>query len=145
MRSGSCICIGDFTIKVDRDSRGSVAQGCATDSGSSPNLATDHITFSALCLPFGRGMGMSMPLAVPVLSGKYNGTCVSTAPAAEPSEMSFSSLCQEAPWMRLQLSCSHALSWQTALSLRLHCAARVLASPCRVMVHVSLLMVLFMA
>ena len=47
--------------------------------------------------------------------------------------------------MPLQLSCSRALRWQTALSLRLLCAAWVLASPCRVMVDVSLLMVLFMA
>ena len=47
--------------------------------------------------------------------------------------------------MPLQLSCSRALRWQTALSLRLQCAARVLVSPCRVMVEVSLQMVLFMA
>ena len=47
--------------------------------------------------------------------------------------------------MPLQLSCSHALRWQIALSLRLQCAARVLASPYRVMVDVSLLLVLFMA
>ena len=34
-------------------------------------------------------MGMSMPLAVPVSSGKFCGTCVSTAPAVEPDMMSF--------------------------------------------------------
>ena len=39
--------------------------GVCHRSGSSPNLATDHI-ISELCLPFGRGMGMSMPMAVPV-------------------------------------------------------------------------------
>ena len=30
-----------------------------------------------------------MPLADPVLSGKYSGMCVSTAPAVEPAAMSF--------------------------------------------------------
>ena len=30
-----------------------------------------------------------MPLAVPVLSGKFSGTFVSTAPAVEPAAMSF--------------------------------------------------------
>ena len=39
---------------------------------------------------FERGMGMSMPLAVPVLSGKLCGTCVSTAPALEHAVFSFS-------------------------------------------------------
>ena len=34
-------------------------------------------------------MGMSMYLADPVSSGKYSGTCVSTAPAVEPVAMSF--------------------------------------------------------
>ena len=47
--------------------------------------------------------------------------------------------------MPLQLSCPRALRRQTALTLRLQCAVRVLASICRVMVEVSLLMVLFMA
>ena len=47
--------------------------------------------------------------------------------------------------MPLQLLCPRALRRQTALSLRLQCAAWVLASPCRVIVDVSLLMVLFMA
>ena len=35
--------------------------------------------------------------------------------------------------MLLQLSCPRVLRRQTALTLRLQCAARVLASPCRVM------------
>ena len=39
--------------------------------GSSPNLATDH-TIYELCLPFERGMGMSMDLADPVSSGKHS-------------------------------------------------------------------------
>ena len=47
--------------------------------------------------------------------------------------------------MLLQLSCPRALRRQTALTLRLQCVARVLVSPCRVMVEVSLQMVLFMA
>ena len=47
--------------------------------------------------------------------------------------------------MPLQQSCPRALRRQTALSLRLQCAALVLASPCRVMVEVSFQMVLFMA
>ena len=47
--------------------------------------------------------------------------------------------------MLLQLSCPRALRRQTALFLRLLCAARVLASPCPVVVVVSLQMVLFMA
>ena len=47
--------------------------------------------------------------------------------------------------MLLQLSCLRALRWQTALTLRLQCAARVLVSPYRVMVDVSLQMVLFLA
>ena len=47
--------------------------------------------------------------------------------------------------MLLQQSCPRALCRQTALTLRLQCATRVLVLPCRVMVEVSLLMVLFMA
>ena len=47
--------------------------------------------------------------------------------------------------MLLQLSCPRVLRRQTALTVRLQCAARVLVSPCRVMVEVSLQMVLFMA
>ena len=46
-------------------------------------------TIFELCLPFERGMGMSMLLAVPVSSGKYSGTSVSTAPAVAPAAMSF--------------------------------------------------------
>ena len=47
--------------------------------------------------------------------------------------------------MLLQLPCPRALRRQTALTLRLQCAALVLTSPCRVMVAASLQMVLFMA
>ena len=47
--------------------------------------------------------------------------------------------------MPLLQSCSRALRRQTALFLRLLCAALVLASPCPVIVVVSLQMVLFMA
>jgi len=56
--------------------------------GPSPNLDTDH-TIYELCLPSERGMEMSMNLADPVSSGEYSGTCVSTAPVAEPTVMSF--------------------------------------------------------
>ena len=56
--------------------------------GSSPNLTTVYI-ISVLCQPSERGMGMSMLLAVPVSSGKFGGTCVSTAPAVEPDMLSF--------------------------------------------------------
>ena len=52
-------------------------------------LGNESHSFYELCLPSERGMGMSMPLAVPVSSGKFGGTCVSTAPAVEPDMMSF--------------------------------------------------------
>ena len=90
-------------------------------------------------------MGMSMPLAVPVSSGKFGEMCVSTAPALYMPRCPSQSLWLEAPSLPLQLSFSSALRWQTALALRLHCAAQVLASPCRVMVVLSLPMVLFLA
>ena len=90
-------------------------------------------------------MGMSMPLAVPVSSGKYSGTCVSTALLWNLTRCPSQSLWHEAPSMLLQLPCPRALLRQTALALWLQCAAQVLTSPCRVMVEVSLLLVLFMA
>ena len=77
---------GDKTIKVDRDSAEVLLREVPPPGiggvgiGSSPNLATEH-TIYELCLPSERGMGMSMNLADPVSSGKYSGTCVSTAPA----------------------------------------------------------------
>ena len=85
---------GGKTIKVDRDSAEVLSRGVPPPGiggvgfGSSPNLATDH-TIYELCLPSERGMGMSMNLADPVSSGKYSGTCESTAPVAEPTAMSF--------------------------------------------------------
>ena len=85
---------GDKTIKVDRDSVEVLPRGVPLPGiggvgfGSSPNLATDH-TIYELCLPSERGMGMSMNLGDPVSSGKYSGTCVSTALAVEPAAMSF--------------------------------------------------------
>ena len=84
----------DKTIKVDRDSAEVLPRGVPPPSiggvgfGPSPNLATDR-TICELCLPFERGMGMSMNLADPVSSGKYSGTCVSTAPVDELTAMSF--------------------------------------------------------
>ena len=86
---------------------------------------------------FERGMGMIMPLAVPVSSGKFSGTCASTAPAVDLLRCPSQSLWQEAPSMLLQLPCPCALLRQTALALRLQCAAQVLTPPCRVMVEVS--------
>ena len=70
---------GDKTIKVDLDSAEVLSRGVLPPGiggvgfGSSPNLATDH-TIYELCLSSKRGMGMSMNLADPVSSGKYNGT-----------------------------------------------------------------------
>ena len=66
------------------------------------------------------GMGMSMPLAVPVSSGNYSGTCVSTALLWNLTRCPSQPLRQGAPLMLLQLSCARALRRQTALSMRLH-------------------------
>ena len=79
---------GDMSIKVDRVSEEVLPRGVPplrffTLLGN----GSHHL---GLCLPFERGMGMSMPLAVPVLSGKFCGTCVSTAPALEHAVFSFS-------------------------------------------------------
>ena len=46
-------------------------------------------TIYELCLPSARCMGISMILVDPVSSGKYCGTFVFTAPAADPAVMSF--------------------------------------------------------
>ena len=135
---------GDMTIKVDRD-RVEVLPIGVPPSRFFTQLGNGSHTIYGLCLPSVRGMGMNMPLAVPVSSGKFSGTCVSTALLWNLTRCPSQSLWQEAPSMLLQLSCSRALRWQTALSSRLQCAARVLASPCRVMVDVSLLTVLFFA
>ena len=84
----------DKTIKVDRDSAEVLSRGVLPPGiggvgfGSSPNLAT-HRTIYELCLSSEPGMGMSMNLADPVSSGKYSWTCVSAAPVAEPTAMSF--------------------------------------------------------
>ena len=85
---------GDKFIKVDRVISVVLLRCvpppgiCGVGFGSSPYLATDF-TIYELCLPSERCMGMSMNLVVPVSSGKYCGTCVSTAPAADPAVMSF--------------------------------------------------------
>ena len=84
----------DKTIKVDRDSEEVLSRGVLPPGiggvgfGPSLNLATHH-TIYELCLSSERGMGMSMNLANPVSNGKYSGTCVSAAPVAEPTAMSF--------------------------------------------------------
>ena len=98
-----------------------------------------------LCLPSERGMGLSMPLAVPVSSGMFSGRSCPRLQLWNLPRCPSQSLWQEAPSMLLQLSCPRALRRQTALTLRLLCAARVLVSPCCVMVEVSLQQLQFMA
>ena len=77
-----------MTIKVDRDSVEVLPRGVPPPRFFT-QLGNGSHTIYELCLPSERGMGMSMPLADPVSSGKYSGTCVSTAPAVEPATMSF--------------------------------------------------------
>ena len=79
---------GDKTIKVDRVSVEVLPRGVPPPRFFT-QLGNGSHTIYGLCLPSERGMGMSMPLAVPVLSGKFCGTCVSTAPSVEPAAMSF--------------------------------------------------------
>ena len=79
---------GVMTIKVDRDSVEVLPWGVPPPRFFT-QLGNGSHTIYVLCLPSERGMGMSMHLAVPVSSGKYSGTSVSTAPAVEPAAMSF--------------------------------------------------------
>ena len=87
VRSGICICTAICL------SRWTVIAWKCCPGGVPPlwffTLGNESHSFYELCLPSERGMGMSMPLAVPVSSGKFGGTCVSTAPAVEPDMMSF--------------------------------------------------------
>ena len=69
---------GDLTIKVDRDSVDVLPRGVPPPRFFI-QLGNGSYTIYLLCLPSELGMGMSMPLAVPVSSGKYSGTSVSTA------------------------------------------------------------------
>ena len=69
---------GDMTIKVDRDSVDVLPRGVPPPRFFI-QLGNRSRTIYGLCLPSERGMGMSMPLAVPVSSGKYSGMSVSTA------------------------------------------------------------------
>ena len=103
---------GVMTIKVDRESVEVLPWGVPPPWFFTQLGNVPH-TICVLCLPSERGMGMSIFLADPVSSGKYSGTS-----------------CRDA---------LRALCRRTALSLRLLCAARVLASPCRVMVEVLLM------
>ena len=127
---------GVKTIKEDRDCSEVLPRSVSPPGiwgvgfGSSPYLATDY-TIYGLCLPSERCLGMSMYLVDPVSSGKYCGTCVSTAPAADPAVMSFTVLFLEAPSLPLQLSGLRALLRQTALYPGLQCAAWVFTSGCR--------------
>ena len=78
---------GVMTIKVDRDSvevlpRGVPPSWFFTLLGNRPH------SFYELCLPSERGMGMSMPLAVPVLSGSTAGCACPRLPVAHAA-MSF--------------------------------------------------------
>ena len=118
---------GDYTIKVDRDSVEVLPWG-----GPPPWFFTQFgngsHTIYVLCLPSERGMGMSMYLAVPVSSGMYSGTCLSTAPAVYLPRCPSQS--RDLKHHRcLSAVVSTALRRQTALTLRFLCAARVLASP----------------
>ena len=82
------ILYGVMTIKVDRDSV-EVLPWSVPPPWFFTQLGNGSHTIYVLCLPSERGMCMSMHLAVPVSSGKYSGTSVSTAPAVEPAAMSF--------------------------------------------------------
>ena len=77
-----------MTIKVDRDSVEVLPWGVPPPRFFI-QLGNGSHTIYELCPPSERGMGMSMHLAVPVSSGKFSGTSVSTAPAVEPAVMSF--------------------------------------------------------
>ena len=63
---------GDLIIKVDRDSVDVLPRGVPPPLFFI-QLGNGSHTIYVLCLPSERGMGMSMPLAVPVSSGKYSG------------------------------------------------------------------------
>ena len=80
---------GDITIKVDRG-RVEVLPRDVPPPWFFTQLGNGSHTIFELCLLFERGMGMNMPLTVPVSSGKFSGTCVSTAPALEHAVLSFS-------------------------------------------------------
>ena len=69
---------GDMIIKVDRDSVDVLPRGVPPPRFFTP-LGNGSHTIYGWCLPSERGMCMSMPLAVPVSSEKFRGTCVSTA------------------------------------------------------------------
>ena len=127
----------DMTIKVDRDSVEVLPRGVPPPRFFTLLGNGSHTIFE-LCLPSVRGMGMSMPLAVP-------GTFVSTAPAVEPAAMSFTVTLAgstiDATAAVVSMCSASADCTDSATS----CAVRVLVSPCRVMVEVSLQMVLSMA
>ena len=63
---------GDMTIKVDRDHVDVLTRGVPPPRFFI-QLGNGSHTLYVLCLPSGRGMGMSMPLAVPVSSGSIAG------------------------------------------------------------------------
>ena len=80
----------------------------------------------------------------PSRAGSTVGTCVSTAPVVELTEMSFTVPlvgCIIDATATVVTTCSRR---QVSLTLRPQCAAGVFASRCRVVVEVSLLMVLTM-
>ena len=123
---------GDKIIKVERVSVEVLPRGMPPPRFFTLLGNGSHSIFE-LCLPSERGMGMSMPLAVPVSSGSTAGCACPRLQLWNMPRCPSQSLWQEAPSMPLQLPCPRALRRQTALSLRLQCVARVLASPCRVM------------
>ena len=79
---------GDMTIIVDRGRVEVLPRGVPPPWFYTQFGNGSHTIFE-LCLPFECGMGMIMPLAVPVSSGYFSETCVSTAPAVEPAAVSF--------------------------------------------------------
>ena len=134
----------DMTIKVDRDSVEVLPRGVPPPRFFTL-LGNGSQTIFELCLPSVRGMGMSMPLAVPVSSGKFSGTFVSTAPAVEPAAMSFTVTLAGSTIDATAAVVSMCSASADCTGSATSCAVRVLASPCRVMVDVSLPMVLFIA
>ena len=115
---------------------GSVAQMCTSAwqlwcrLGTSPYLATDY-TLYELCLPSARCMGMCMNLVDPVSSGKYCGTCVSTAPAADPAVMSFTVLFLGSTIVATAAVGITCFASADCTVSRLQCAAWVFTSGCR--------------
>ena len=90
-------------------------------------LGNVPLTIFLLCLHSERGMGMSIFLANPISSGKYSGTSCRDVLHATLTGSTIDTTAA------VGSTCTVSAD---SLSLRLQCAALVLASPCRVMVEV---------